>query len=172
MKKGRKSLGATKKPIGVGKRGPAKKPSAVLKKRGTFRRDRHSDDLEPATPPNLPAAPQHLTDAERAKWHEVGSKLVALGICSDLDGIALELLVTSYCGMVEATQELAHADLVVEVGESGCPMANPLVGIVGKRQQMLKWCLTQFGMTASSRTSIRLPEPQKIDPMQALLAQR
>lgn len=171
MKRGRKSKSPPKKPSS-GKRGPPKKPAALLKRRGTFRKDRHSDDLEPVTPPNLPAPPSHLTETERAKWNEVGSQLVKLGICSDLDAMALELLIRSYCGMCDAADELADGDLVVEVGESCTPMANPLVGIVAKQLATLKWCLTQFGMTPSSRTSIRLPETQQIDPMQALLAKR
>lgn len=169
MKRGRKSKAAAPKKPTSGKRGPPKKPAALLKQRGTFRKDRHSDDLEALAPPNLPAAPAHLSSAEKTKWREVGTKLAKLGICSDLDAIALELLVSSYCGMTDAAAELARGDLVIEVGESGVPMPNPLVGIIGKHNQLLKWCLTQFGMTPSARTSIRLPEKTKEDPMATLL---
>ena len=168
MKRGRKSKAAPKKATS-GKRGPPKKPAALLKQRGTFRKDRHSDDLDLVTPPNLPAAPTHLNAAEKRKWNDVGAKLVAIGLCSELDAIALELLVRSYCGMTEAAHTLASGDLVIEVGEAGIPMPNPLIGIIGKQLQTLKWCLTQFGMTPSARTSIRLPEPQKEDPMAVLL---
>lgn len=168
-KRGRKSKTAPAKRATAGKRGPPKKPSALLKQRGTFRSDRHSDDLEPVTPPNLPAAPAHLTDSEKRTWNEVGGKLAAIGLCSDLDAIALEVLVSSYCGMTDAAAELASGDLVVTVGQNETPMANPLVGVVAKQLATLKWCLTQFGMTPSARTSISLPEKPKEDPMAKLL---
>lgn len=153
----------------MGKRGPPKKPSSVLKSRKTFRRDRHSDDLEAVANANLPKPPSHLSAAQRKQWHEIGQQLHKVGLCSDLDAICLELLVRSYCEMNNAQNRLSSGDLVLEVGDGGALQANPLVGVIAKHLATLKWCLTQFGMTPSARTGIRLPEPKKMDPMERLL---
>lgn len=155
----------------MGKRGPSKTPVATLKARGTFRKDRHNDEVDSQLPPSLPDPPEHFTEELKAIWNAVGAKLAARGLMTDLDAQAFELLVGSYVGMRQAQDQLSDSDLILYVGELSTPVANPLVNIIGKNAAMLKWCLTQFGCTPSSRTGInpaKRPEA-KVDPMAALI---
>ena len=155
----------------MGRRGPPKTPVSTLRARGTFRADRHHDEIDSELPPCLPSAPPHFTDEQIAIWNEVGAKLAARGLMTELDAQAFELLIGSYVGMQEAQSELARSDLIVYVGEQMTPVANPLVGIISKNTALLKWCLTQFGCTPSARTGITPAkrEVKSVDPMAALL---
>lgn len=155
----------------MGKRGPAKKPVAVHKQRGTFRKDRHNDAVDSELPPSLPDPPAHFTDDQKKIWNEVGKKLAQRGLMTELDAQAFELLVGSYLGMRQAQDELNDSDLIIYVGEMGTPVANPLVNIISKNTALLKWCLTQFGCTPSARTGITPARTKtaKVDPMAALL---
>jgi P27 family predicted phage terminase small subunit len=156
----------------MGRRGPAKTPIAELKKRGTFRKDRHNDKVDSQLVPCLPAPPPHFDHDQKAVWHDIGQRLADKGLMTELDAQAFELLVGSYFGMREAQDQLSASDLIVYVGEQGTPIANPLVHIIAKNASMLKWCLTQFGCTPSSRTGITPArhEVKSVDPMAALLA--
>ena len=109
----------------LGKRGPAKTPVATLKARGTFRSDRHSDEIDEQLGPSLPAPPEHFTAEQIAAWNTIGQKLAARGLMTDLDAQAFELLIGSYFGMLEAQRDLADSNLIVYVGEMMTPVANP-----------------------------------------------
>ena len=140
--------------------------------RGTFRKDRHSDEVDAQLEPSLPDPPAHFSDDEVAIWNEVGQKLAAKGLMTELDAAAFELLVGSYVGMRQAQEQLSESSLIVYVGEQGTPIANPLVGIIAKHTALLKWTLTQFGCTPSARAGVKPAERKKtiVDPMAALLA--
>jgi len=155
----------------MGSRGPAKTPVAVLKARGTYRSDRHSDEIDSDLPPSLPDPPEHFTDEQQTLWRDIGGQLAARGLMTDLDGPAFELLIGAYVGMVQAQKELANDSLIVYVGELQTPMANPLIHVIQKSTTLLKWALCQFGCTPSSRTGIVPAKrvPKTIDPMLALL---
>lgn len=101
----------------------------------------------------------------------MGSQLVKAGILSQLDAMALELLITSYIGTIDVARQLAAGDLVVFVGENGTPCPNPLVGIMAKNIATLKWTLQQFGLTPAARTGIKLQQSQaEPDPMASLIS--
>ncbi|MBS0205686.1 MAG: phage terminase small subunit P27 family [Planctomycetes bacterium] len=155
----------------MGRRGPPKKPVAVHKRNGTFRGDRHSDDVESQLEPRLPDPPEHFDDDQRALWTRIGEQLAKRGLLTELDGMAFELLVSSYMAMHANCRELESQDLVYFT-ESGAPVVNPLVGVITKNTALLKWCLREFGCTPSARTGIHVAKPDKkaFDPMAALLA--
>ena len=153
------------------KRGPPKTPAAMLKDRGTFRKDRHSDDVDQAAKVAVPKPPEHLTDRAKEAWRKLGPKLAKVGLLTELDGMGMEVLCQAYADTVDVAQKLGEESLVVTVGENNTPMANPLVGIVAKNLATLKWALTQFGLTPAARTGIRTGGGKKeaADPMEGLL---
>ena len=153
------------------KRGPSKTPAAVLKERGTFRKDRHHDAaIDSDLKPKLPSPPEHFDEVMQSLWYDLGQKLADRGLMTELDAQAFELLVGSYFAMRQSQEQLANEELVMFVGENGTPMANPLVGIQAKYLATLKWCLTQFGCTPSARTGVKTEKKALgIDPMAALL---
>lgn len=148
-----------------------------MKSRGTFRKDRHSDDVDSQLAPNCPKPPEHLAKEARKKWLEVGALLAKRGLATELDSMALELMIGSYMGMRDATAQLADEDLIIEVGggehSAPTPIANPLIGVVSKNIATLKWALKEFGCTPAARTGIKLAAGEKPkDPMAELLAAR
>jgi P27 family predicted phage terminase small subunit len=153
------------------KRGPPKTPSAVLKARKTFRKDRHTDEIDVAAGSAVPDPPEHLDDRTRAVWLQIGPKLAEFGLLTHLDGIGFELLCQSYVDTLSATEQLKADDLVVFVGENSTPMPNPLVGIISKNLTTLKWCLTQFGLTPAARNGLKSGkgDDKPADPMAELM---
>lgn len=155
----------------MGRRGPPKTPAKTLKSRGTFRKDRHSDDVEKTAKPKLPACPKHLSERAKSLWKVLGPKLVKHGLLTELDAISFEVLCSSYAGTVEAAEKLMPDELVVYVGESGTPVANPLVGIIAKNLATLKWSISQYGLSPAARTGIRTQATKsaQLDEMEELL---
>lgn len=158
----------------MGKRGPPKSPVSKLKARGTYRRDRHSDDIDKRLVPALPAAPAHFDSAAKKTWQRIGQTFAKHGLLTELDALAFELLVTSYQSVLDTAKQLGREELVYFVGESGAPVPNPLVGINAKSVATLKWALTQFGATPAARTGIKISnsKPETLDPMQELLSRK
>lgn len=156
----------------MGRRGPPKTPTNTLKQRGTFRRDRHGDEVDIELAPSLPDPPEHFDDEQRELWNSIGTRLKDRGLMTELDAQAFELLIGAYVGMRQAQDALSNDSLIVYVGESGTPIANPLVNIISKHVATVKWCLTQFGCTPSARNGVKPVERKKqtTDPMAALLA--
>lgn len=157
----------------MGKRGPPKTPATILKNRGTFRRDRHSDDIDAALPKNsaVPKAPEHLDERAKRAWKTLAPKLAKVGLLTELDAIGMEVLCRAYADTVSTTEQLSQEDLVVMVGENSTPQANPLVGIISKNIATLKWALTQFGLTPASRTGIKSgAKSEETDRMDELLS--
>lgn len=155
----------------MGRRGPPKTPATVLKQRKTFRGDRHSDDVEKTAKAVIPKAPTHLSAKARAVWKVLAPKLKRCGLLTELDGISFEVLCTSYADTVAAAKKLTPDELVVYVGESMTPMANPLVGIISKNLATLKWAIAQYGLSPAARTGIRTAKQAAADtdPMDDLL---
>jgi P27 family predicted phage terminase small subunit len=149
-----------------------KTPSKILKAKGTFRKDRHSDDLDAVAVPALPPAPDHLTQQQQALWDKIGQQLVDAGLLTNFDAQAFESLIKTYSELIAFEQQLGDVpDLVVPVGENGAMMAHPLVGLIHKWRTLLMRHLTQFGLTPSARTGIKLQQAQsETDPMAALIA--
>lgn len=148
-----------------------KTPSKLLKERGTFRRDRHSDDLEASAVPGLPPAPDHLTPQQKSLWSKVGKQLVEAGLLSSFDAQAFECMIKTYSELVAFEQQLAdEPNIVSEVGENGALQQHPLINIVHKWRMMLLRHLQQFGLTPAARTGIKLQQSQADDPMAALIS--
>ena len=155
----------------MGRRGPPKTPANVLKSRKTFRKDRHSDDVDSAVKTSVPKPPEHLSEPAKEAWKKLGPKLAKVGLLTELDAMGMEVLCQSYADTISTTDQLKTSDLVVYVGENATPMANPLVGIIAKNLATLKWCLTQFGLTPAARTGIRTGKQKEseADPMGKML---
>jgi P27 family predicted phage terminase small subunit len=154
----------------MGRRGPGKKPVATHKAQGTFRADRHSDDVDSQLESKVPPPPEHFDGEQRELWQKLGEKLASKGLLTELDAIAFELLVGSFVGMRKTASELDGEDLVY-LTDSGAPIVNPRVGVIAKHTALLKWALREFGCTPSARTGIKVEKARQpiADPMAQLL---
>ena len=73
----------------MGTRGPAKKPAAVHKRAGTYRKDRHATPDVPSKTPPMPAGmPKAAADA----WKRIVPTLERAGFLAEIDAEALRML--------------------------------------------------------------------------------
>jgi P27 family predicted phage terminase small subunit len=142
-------------------------PAAVAKLRGTWRADRHAHGVT-LEASRIPDAPDEMTEREKKHWQSMRERLEAAGLAAAIDLEAFTALVEAFAAWETATRELRGKPLLIE-DRHGVPRANPLISVCESRFNTLKWCLTQFGMTPSSRTGIRAVEKTAApDPMAAL----
>lgn len=149
----------------MGQRGPAKTPAKIHKDRGTFRPDRHSGATLAAS---LPAAPRDLSDECRGWWKEIGTQLKGAGLITELDALALRLLVESIELYRQAIRE-SDGQLTIET-DKGNLVQHPAIGIRNKAWgQIMKLC-REFGLTPSARTGLPIKtKDEGSDRLQKLL---
>jgi P27 family predicted phage terminase small subunit len=158
----------------MGRRGPAPSPTAVLKLRGTFRKDRQSDSIR--ADDGAPTCPDWISDEAKHAWRYILPKLERMGVLSRIDRNAL----TRYCQLwgrwKQAELFIAkHGDTYPIKDESGkikCLQQFPQVSIAHQLAAQLTRLEQEFGMTPSARSRIPLGAGSRVsDPSrQARLA--
>lgn len=149
----------------MGARGPKATPAPILKMRGTFRRDRHSDDVQIEL--GTPDCPTDLLSSEsQGVWNQVVPMLEIMGVLAKIDGNAL----ARYCELWVRWWKAAHhirengdTYCVYEVGPDGKERVRrlydrPEVATVKALAVELRAIEGSFGMSPSARSQIRLPE--------------
>jgi phage terminase small subunit len=124
-------------------RGRKPKPTALKLLDGT-RRDRINES-EPAMEPGRVEPPEHLRGIARDHWLELAPMLAKAGLLAVADRPALELLCVTYA--VTRDDPLDH-----------------------KAAANYARLLTEFGMTPSSRSRIKLPGERRKDALGEFLA--
>jgi P27 family predicted phage terminase small subunit len=96
-------------------------------------------------------------------------KLYELGLLTELDRAALEMLCWSWSILVKASERLA-AEGLTQVDRNGVVRVSPWVKIEAEAQKQLRALCAEFGMTPSSRSRIQVGAPRKVpDPFDDLL---
>lgn len=154
----------------MGKRGPCKTPTAVLKLHGSRRVA--SRDGEPQPEKNRPRMPNGLRAEAKNAWRTLVPKLEAAGVLTNIDGGAL----ARYCEMfarwwslVEFLQSNGETYQQWEKNDKGVPLLDdagekierdvkqwPQVNIAGNLEIRLLRIEQQFGMTPSARADLTL----------------
>lgn len=106
-----------------------------------------------ARPPKMP---KDLAAAAKTEWRRVVPVLVRLGVVNELDRRALADYCTCCAALDECERILADKGLLVE-GGAGL-MKNPAAQLAREyRAMLLRWS-AEFGLTASSRARMNLPD--------------
>ena len=147
----------------MAKRGPKKKPLAIIKVHGSHHIYRRKDkDAGLKTESSVPVPPVWLSQEAKAEWKRVTSILGELGVLTQLDRAVL----TVYCEMWEeyriATNYIVtpvgkRTQLVLKTGR-GNLIQNPAVRIRHKAFQLLLRAAAELGMSPSARAGLRRPE--------------
>ena len=129
------------------KNGPAKTPTAVLAKRGSWlAKDRQK--IEPQAQAGIPPCPKILKGYAKKTWTEMCRELDSIGIITSVDGKALARYCrgwAKWCDMVE--------------DETPDPDGKRFEAEMRLSERLLKFEV-QFGLTPSSRPSVvRLEKP-------------
>lgn len=130
---------------------------------------------EPKPEKWVPPTPKHFSKQEKYWFERIAEDLNASEILTNIDGMALELLVGAY---VEWRQ---HRDVIKKEGHSyrteskdGNVMIRPHPQVAMMADAWKRICRMQseFGMTPASRSKVNVNEVETIDPFAALFSQR
>lgn len=149
----------------MGKRGPAKTPTAIAILRGSRLRGRHSEPL-PSLPATAPDPPAHLDTLAAAEWRCVVPELHALGLLSVLDLRALE----AYCAasaIVRRCADVLEAEgmTYTTTTKGGATMhrKRPEVDIYFAALATMHRIGAEFGLSPSARTRLEAAPPLPAD---------
>jgi len=140
-------------------------PSHLKVVRGTDRADRGARN-EPMPERARPSAPAGISERGREAWGYVVGVLDRMGVLTEADAMAVEL-------MCEARADwLSARDMIVEAGgeayttEAGLIRAHPAVAMRNDAARRLQSLLAEFGMTPSSRSKVNaVDDDGKADPL-------
>lgn len=147
--------------------GPAKTPTHINKLKGNPGK-RAVNKKEPKPKNGVPNTPRYLKKMPKY-WFEVLCKeLDDIGVLTNLDSKALELLVEAY------SEYRNHCDVLEAEGYSyktddGLIKAHPVAAMKADAWKRVKAMLAEFGMTPSSRAKVSVISKDEFDPLEAFL---
>lgn len=153
--------------------GPPKTPSHLQLVRGNPSK-RPINKNEPKPPSGVPPTPKYFDKRGKYWFKKIGEELNALGVMSQLDAKALELLVEAY------VEYRHHCEVLDEEGytyknktESGLMIkAHPAAIMKADVWKRIRAMLSEFGMTPSARTKVNVKGPEQEDPLDVFLKKR
>jgi P27 family predicted phage terminase small subunit len=117
----------------------------------------------------VPEPPAHLDERARAKFVAMAEMLARHGVMTELDTGALARYVVVWCRWVDAEAEIKRRGPVVKT-EGGNVIQNPFLAVANKCLLQMAQLESEFGLTPSSRSRIRMAEPaETIDPFEEFL---
>lgn len=115
---------------------------------------------EPKPDVCIPECPTHLSVAARQEWDRIAPELERLGILSNIDRAALANFCQATARLARAERQLEKEELIVENGKGGSRQ-NPLVGVVNRLYDITRQYMSEFGMTPSSRSRVKVDSAPK-----------
>lgn len=144
----------------MGKRGPAKTPTAALKLHGSRLVD--GRDGEPQPPEGWPARPDRLSDGGREVWGRLLPQLDDMGVLTQVDGPSL----ARYCEMTIRFWELnawirENGETYTGVNAQGTLFVRqyPQVAIAAQLAKDMLRIEQEFGLTPASRAGLKVEKP-------------
>lgn len=142
-------------------------PSHLKVVRGTNRADRENRN-EPTPDRARPSAPEHMSDRGREAWGYVVGILDRMGILTEADALAVELLCEARADWLSARDEIREGGGETYVTEGGLIKAHPAVAMRNDAARRMQSLLAEFGMSPSSRSKVQAKDQDdKEDPAAA-----
>lgn len=132
-------------------------PSHLKMVRGTDRADRGSKN-EPKPERARPSAPEHMSDLGREVWGYVVGLADRMGILTEADAVALELLCEARADWISARNAIRDHGGETYTTEAGLIKAHPAVAMRNDAARRLQSMLSEFGMSPSSRSKVSAKE--------------
>jgi P27 family predicted phage terminase small subunit len=115
---------------------------------------------EPKPRRGIPKVPAHLSDKARETWGYVAGVLDRMGVLTEADTLALEMLCEAYADYLTARAELKAlgSNYYETVTKDGSVMhrSHPAVAVVQDADRRIKGWLAEFGQTPSARSRIKV----------------
>ena len=139
----------------MGKRGPKKTPTAVLKLRGSWRGDARKNEPK-AT--GLPVCPEWLDAEAKTAWKRLVPQLIAIGCAASLDENALVRYCQLWSRWVSGSQFIQKYGETYPLkdndGKVKCFQQHPQVSIVRSLSVVLSKLEAEFGLTPAARAGL------------------
>lgn len=145
----------------MGRRGPAKTPTAVLKMTGSHRA-KSRDKVEPKPPTDTPESEIVLSDAEQRVFDSVCAHLRSMQLEASTDGAA----VARYAkGIIRYNEVCAVTDKEGEsyLTEKGDYKRRPESSIRNELENTLLKLEREFGLTPSARAGLEISDRKSND---------
>ena len=138
------------------------------------------NDREPKVAPGRPKRPTWLAVKARRHWHQAVQALEGMGVLTVADGPAVALLANALAEYIEAAREVEERGLTfmdVRLDKEGTVISsvirpNPATAVRADAWRRVNLMLQQFGLTASSRSKVKVEKPEEEDALEALLSRR
>jgi len=156
-----------------GRSGRRPTPTAQLKLRGSYRRDRHGQrDSEPSPPAKLPDRPRWLTGEARREWERLGPLLAEQGLLTEWDRSLFSMYCQEWKTYVTVCRNLRTPEDCTVLTTKGNVTQHPLVGLKNRTYQNLLRIAAEFGLSPSARTRLHVQSAEETDPLTELLNRR
>ena len=143
-------------------------PTHLKLVKGTARPHR-MNKAEPKPVVAVPTPPDHLDEEAQAKFTVMAEMLARHGVMTELDTGALARYVVIWRRWIEAEQEVKRRGHVVKTSNDNI-IQNPFLAVANKCLAQMHQIESEFGLTPSSRSRIRMAEPaEKADPFEDFL---
>ena len=149
---------------------PGRKPKPTnLKRLAGNPGHRPLNEHEPQSQAASTRAPRGRLPVEGKRlWRYLAPRLAELGLLTEMDTTALEMMCLHYATAVQA-ERLIRREGLVTTGVRGGLVKHPAVQILRDSSTAFRQYAEQFGLTPSSRARIELPMPDEPDELERLL---
>ncbi|WP_437891138.1 phage terminase small subunit P27 family [Phytobacter sp. V91] len=162
--------------------GPPKTPTHLSLVRGNPSKRPINKD-EPKPPAGVPPTPKHFDKQGKYWFKRMAEELDAVGVLSQLDARALELLVevyTEYRHHCETLEREGYTYAIYNEDESDedkareirMIKAHPAAIMKADAWKRLRAMLAEFGMTPASRSKVSINKPDAVDPLAEFMKAR
>jgi P27 family predicted phage terminase small subunit len=128
---------------------------------GTDRPCRRNDDEPiPESDIDIPKPPTHLSASAKKEWKRMSKVLHSTGLLTQLDYSQFAIYCQAWGRWVDAEKKISDTSMVVKTA-NGNPINNPYMNIANTAMRDCHKFLSEFGMTPSSRTKIKVENQQK-----------
>lgn len=125
------------------------------------------NDLEPKPKRDLPRCPSHLDKTAKAMWRKLSKELHVLGVLTNIDTELLSAYCQVYSRWKNAELMLQKSGEVIKT-TNGNLIQNPYLAIANRAIEQMAKLASEFGMTPSSRSRIKINEPEELDELDKL----
>lgn len=125
------------------------------------------NEFAPRTTTAIPVAPFHLDAVAREEWERVTQELADIGVLCAVDRCALAGYCVAWSRWVKAELALQESELdpdgglVLQGKEGGGLYQHPMLAVANKAMDQLHKFASEFGMTPSSRTRVKVNPAQE-----------
>lgn len=157
----------------MGKRGPKRTPTAILRQRNNRPQQDRDGELQPVA--SAPDCPDWLLPEAKAAWDYLAPKMEALGTLTELDGNAFARYCTTWARWRQA-EEFLKAVGGTTYKDKRLTYTNirewPQVRQSQKWGALLSKMESSFGLTPADRAGLSLAVKVEADPLLEMLKRR